>query len=99
MLLEKLDPELLNQLRTLPRHWLISIRLQLSRQFAVDLHSLSAIGFAFTGLAPTQDNQGGWLALFHRGYRPRKLDLHCPHMQALHDQTQRQITGRDLPPV
>lgn len=99
MLLEKLDPELLNQLRTLPRHWLISIRLQLSRQFAVDLHSLNAIGFAFTGLAPTQDNQGGWLALFHRGYRPRKLDLHCPHMQALHDQTQRQITGRDLPPV
>ena len=99
MLLEKLDPELLNQLRTLPGHWLISIRLQLSRHLAVDLHSLNAIGFAFTGLAPAQDNRGGWLALFHRGYSARKLALHCPHIRSLHDQIQRQIAGRDLTPV
>ncbi|MBR7197674.1 N-acetyltransferase [Pseudomonas sp. CFBP13508] len=99
MLLEKLDPELLSQLRALPRHWLISIHLQLSRHFAGDLHSLNAIGFAFTGLAPAHDNCGGWLALFHRGYRPRKLALHCPHMQTLHDQIRRQIGSGDLPPV
>lgn len=99
MLLEKLDPELLNQLRSLPGHWLISIRLQLSRQFAGDLHSLNAIGFVFTGLAPAQDNQGGWLALFHRGFRPRRLALHCAYMQDLHAQTQRQFSVRDLSPV
>jgi len=99
MLLEKIDPELLNQLRTLPGHWLISIRLQLSRQFAVDLHSLNAIGFAFTGLAPARDHRDGWLALFHRGHRARKLALHCPHMQALHNQAQRQIGDRDWPPA
>jgi len=99
MLLEKLDPQLLEQLRTLPGHWLISIRLQLSRQFAVDLHSLNAIGFAFTGVAPAQDNRGGWLALFHRGYRARRLTLSCPHMQQLHDQAQRLITGRTVSAV
>ncbi len=99
MLVEKLEPELLDQLRTLPGHWLISIRLPLSRQFAVDLHSLNAIGFAFTGLAPAQDNPGGWLTLFHRGYRTRKLTLHCPHMQQLHDQAQRQLTGRAMAAV
>ncbi|UST82300.1 GNAT family N-acetyltransferase [Pseudomonas siliginis] len=97
MWLEKLNPELLDQLRSLPGHWLVSIRLQLSRQFAVDLHSLNAIGFAFTGLAPAQDNRGGWLALFHRGYRARRLALHCPHMQQLHDQAQRHITRQAVP--
>lgn len=91
MLLEKLDPPLLNELKTLPRHWLISIRLNLSRHFAADLHSLNDLGFAFTGLAPALDNRGGWLALFHRGCRPRRLTLHCPHIQQLHDQAQRQI--------
>lgn len=99
MLLEKLDPQLLDQLRTLPGHWLISIRLQLSRQFAVDLHSLNAIGFAFTGVAPAQDNRGGWLALFHRGYGARRLTLSCPYMQQLHDQAQRLITGRTVSAV
>lgn len=91
MLLKKLQPGLLEQIRELPRHWLISIRLRLSRHFAWDLSRLAAVGFVFTGLAPAEGKDGGWLALFHRGYRLRGLALQCPHIQQLHDQTQQQL--------
>ncbi|VVN99794.1 hypothetical protein PS718_02566 [Pseudomonas fluorescens] len=89
--LKTLRPDLLKQLRSLPQQWLISIRLQLSQHFACDLNRLTASGFAFGGLAPVEGQEGGWLALFHRGYRLRELELHCPHMQQLQDQAQRQL--------
>lgn len=91
MLLNKLHPDLLEQIRGLPRHWLISIRLRLSLHFAWDLNRLAEVGFVFTGLAPVEGKEGGWLALFHRGYRLRGLTLQCPHMQQLHDQVQQQL--------
>jgi GNAT superfamily N-acetyltransferase len=91
MYLKHLRPALLEQIRQLPRHWLISIRLRLSQQFAWDLSRLAAVGFVFTGLAPAEGKEGGWLALFHRGYRLRGLTLQCPHMQQLHDQAQQQL--------
>ena len=43
------------------------------------------VGLAFTGIVPDERSEG-WLALFHRGYQPSTLILHCPHMQRLHDQ-------------
>ena len=92
VLLKKLDSSLLKQLRQLPGHWMISIRLRLARGFASAVDSLSAMGFIFTGIAPN-DRCGGWLALFHRGYHPRTLQLHCPHIQRLHDQAQQQIAA------
>lgn len=85
--LEKLDSRLLKQLRRLPRHWMISIRLRLATGFASAVENLSKIGFSFTGIAPN-DRCEGWLALFHRGYCARTLQLHCPHIQRLHDQAQ-----------
>jgi GNAT superfamily N-acetyltransferase len=85
--IKALDDSLLKQLRQLPVNWLISLSLRLTQGFANDMQRLSATGFVFTGMVP--DGQGeGWLALFHRGHRPRKLELHCPHMQRLHDQAQ-----------
>lgn len=84
MVISRLNKRLLDQIRQLPRHWLISAKLYLSRHFAEDLHHLAALGFAFTGLMPTP-NSKGWFALFHRGTQPRHLNLHCPHMQQLHD--------------
>jgi GNAT superfamily N-acetyltransferase len=93
VLLKKLDSCLLKQLRQLPRHWMISIRLRLATGFASAVDSLSAMGFIFTGIAPN-DRCAGWLALFHRGYRPRTLELRCPHIQRLHDQAQQQIAAR-----
>ena len=91
LLLKKLQPSLLEQLRQLPQQWLVSIRLRLSRHFARDLTRLTAIGFVFTGLMPVANKAGGWLALFHRGFRLRQLSLHCPHIQRLHDQAQQQL--------
>ncbi|MFJ2479017.1 GNAT family N-acetyltransferase [Pseudomonas sp. NPDC087598] len=91
MLLKKLRPGLLRQLRELPRQWLISLRLRLSRHFAWDLSRLNAIGFVFTGLAPMEGKGGGWLALFHRGYQLREMTLTCPYMQQLHDQAQQEL--------
>ncbi|MEG0063762.1 MAG: GNAT family N-acetyltransferase [Pseudomonas sp.] len=91
ILLKALRPDLLEQLRGLPQQWLVSIRLGLSPQFTCDLNRLAAIGFVFTGLAPVEGKEGGWLALFHRGYRRGKLELHCPQMQQLHDQAQQQV--------
>jgi GNAT superfamily N-acetyltransferase len=93
VLLKKLDSGLLKQLRQLPGHWMISIRLRLATGFASAVDSLSAMGFIFTGIAPN-DRCGGWLALFHRGYRRRTLELRCPHIQRLHDQAQQQIAAR-----
>ncbi|MBX9407154.1 GNAT family N-acetyltransferase [Pseudomonas baetica] len=93
MRLKELSPSLLKQLQALPQHWLISIRLRLSRHFASDLNRLTAIGFVFTGLAPGDDTEGSWLALFHRGVRQCALKLHCPRMQVLHDEVQRNIRG------
>jgi GNAT superfamily N-acetyltransferase len=92
VMLKKLDSSLLKQLRQLPAHWMISIRLRLAAGFASAVEDLSAMGFTFTGIAPN-DRCAGWLALFHRGYRPRSLELHCPHMQRLHDQAQSQIAA------
>ncbi|KII29568.1 GNAT family N-acetyltransferase [Pseudomonas fluorescens] len=87
VMLKKIDSGLLKQLRRLPQHWMISIRLRLATGFASAVVSLSALGFIFTGIAPN-DRGAGWLALFHRGYRSRSLELHCPHIQRLHDQAQ-----------
>lgn len=88
----EVDDSLLKQLQQLPAHWLISIRLRLAQGFDNAWRRLSAIGFVFTGMAP--DGRGeGWLALFHRGFQPRPLTLHCPQMQRLHDDMQhRQLT-------
>ncbi|MBB3238598.1 GNAT superfamily N-acetyltransferase [Pseudomonas sp. Tn43] len=87
IVIQRLNKRLLEQISQLPRHWLISARLELSRHFARDLHSFSALGFAFTGLMPTPGDNG-WFALFHRGVQPRSLNLHCAHMQRLHDDLQ-----------
>lgn len=87
MVIQRLTKRLLEQVRQLPRHWLISAKLQLSRHFAQDVRNLAALGFTFTGLTPTSSAQG-WFALFHRGAQSRHLDLHCPHMQRLHDDLQ-----------
>ncbi|WP_339465772.1 MULTISPECIES: GNAT family N-acetyltransferase [unclassified Pseudomonas] len=87
VVLEKLDRQLVRQLRQLPRHWMISLKLRLAQGLASAMQDLSTMGFVFTGIAP-DDRCEGWVALFHRGYRPRKLTLHCPHMQRLHDQAQ-----------
>ncbi|MBP5946809.1 MULTISPECIES: GNAT family N-acetyltransferase [unclassified Pseudomonas] len=92
--LKNLRPDLLEQLRGLPQQWMVSIRLGLSQQFTCDLNRLTAIGFVFTGLAPVEGKEGGWLALFHRGYRLGKLELHCSRMQHLHDQAQQQVVPR-----
>ncbi|RVD79662.1 Acetyltransferase [Pseudomonas koreensis] len=85
MVLKSLDENLLKQLEQLPLRWLISIRLRLAEGFASALHKLATVGFAFTGVVP-DDRSEGWLALFHRGYQPSSLTMHCPHMQRLQDQ-------------
>jgi N-acetylglutamate synthase-like GNAT family acetyltransferase len=87
ILIQRLNNHLLDEIRLLPRHWLISVKLELSWHFAEDLHNLSALGFTFTGLMPTHYSKG-WFALFHRGAQSRHLTLHCPHMQRLHDDLQ-----------
>jgi GNAT superfamily N-acetyltransferase len=87
MVIQRLTKRLLEQIRQLPRHWLISTKLQLSRHFAQDVRNLAALGFTFTGLMPTSITHG-WFALFHRGAQSRHLNLHCPHMQRLHDDLQ-----------
>lgn len=87
VVIERLDKRLLDQLIQLPAAWLISLRLALSPGFAEDYQRLSSKGFVFTGVMPTPD-QGRWFALFHRGARTRDLQLHCPHMQRLHDHLQ-----------
>ncbi len=87
MVIQRLTKRLLDQIRHLPRHWLISAKLQLTRHFAGDLRNLAALGFTFTGLMPTS-NTNGWFALFHRGAQTRHLTLHCQYMQQLHDDLQ-----------
>ena len=87
MVIQRLTNCLLEQIRQLPRPWLISAKLQMSRNFAQDSRNLAALGFTFTGLMPTS-NTHGWFALFHRGVQSRHLNLHCPHMQRLHDELQ-----------
>ncbi|WP_277757929.1 GNAT family N-acetyltransferase [Pseudomonas sp. A34-9] len=93
VMLKKLDSGLLKQLRQLPGHWMISIRLRLATGFASAVDSLAAMGFVFTGIAPNE-RCAGWLALFHRGYRSRTLELRCPHIQRLHDQAQQHVAAR-----
>lgn len=88
----EVDDSLLKQLQQLPDHWLISIRLRLAQGFDNAWRRLSARGFVFSGLAP-DDKGAGWLALFHRGFQPKPLELHCPQMQRLHDDMQRQIAS------
>ncbi|MBH3404868.1 GNAT family N-acetyltransferase [Pseudomonas glycinae] len=86
----EVDESLLKQLQQLPTHWLISIRLRLAQGFDTAWRRLSTTGFVFSGLAP-DDRGEGWLALFHRGFQPKSLTLHCPHMQRLHDDMQQRI--------
>ncbi|MBF6034730.1 GNAT family N-acetyltransferase [Pseudomonas sp. P155] len=92
VVLKKLDAGLLQQLRRLPEHWMISIRLRLATGFVNAVDSLSAMGFVFTGIAPNERG-AGWLALFHRGYHARSLELRCPHLQRLHDQAQQRVAA------
>ncbi|WP_223486834.1 GNAT family N-acetyltransferase [Pseudomonas sp. A-RE-19] len=87
IVIQRLNKDLLEQLWRLPRHWLISARLELSRHFVRNLRNLSALGFTFTGLMPTA-GENGWYALFHRGVQVRSLNLNCAHMQQLHDNLQ-----------
>ncbi|MBN3864368.1 GNAT family N-acetyltransferase [Pseudomonas frederiksbergensis] len=98
IIIHHLNKDLLEQLWQLPRHWLISARLELSRHFAWHLRSFSALGFAFTGLMPTSGDNG-WFALFHRGVQVRSLNLHCAYMQQLHDDLQQNtpVTKTDAP--
>ncbi|MFW9086909.1 GNAT family N-acetyltransferase [Pseudomonas sp. P2758] len=81
---KELDASLLSQLQRLPYHWMISIRLRLAQGFDSAEYALSTMGFVFTGLAPDERGRG-WQALFHRGFQRRSLEMHCPHMQYLHD--------------
>ncbi|MCF5704405.1 GNAT family N-acetyltransferase [Pseudomonas syringae] len=90
MVLKQLSSAVLQQLRQLPAHWMVSIRLRLAEGFAGALHSLSMAGFTFTGIVP-DDRSEGWLALFHRDYVPRQLQLHCARMQQLQDQIQQRF--------
>ncbi|PZW64236.1 ribosomal protein S18 acetylase RimI-like enzyme [Pseudomonas sp. URMO17WK12:I6] len=92
IIIQHLNDDLLEQLRQLPGHWVISARLELSRHFARDLCSFSALGFAFTGLMPTSGDNG-WFALFHRGVQVRSLDLGCVYMQQLHDDLQQNASA------
>ncbi|RON51998.1 GNAT family N-acetyltransferase [Pseudomonas frederiksbergensis] len=97
VVIERLDKRLLDQLIELPQGWMISLRLALSPSFAEDFQRLSIKGLIFTGLIPAPDHDR-WFALFHRGARSRHLDLHCPHMQRLHDHLQhasRNVTQTD----
>ncbi len=80
----QLDKNILLQLGQLPRHWMVSIKLDLSRHFPHNLHTLSSIDFVFTGLMPAPA-ASGWYALFHRGARQRPVSFYCPQMQRLHD--------------
>ncbi|MDR6915603.1 N-acetylglutamate synthase-like GNAT family acetyltransferase [Pseudomonas sp. 3296] len=93
VVIQRLSDALLDQLRRLPSHWLISAKIELSRHFAEDLHRLSMLGFTFSGLMPAQSSNG-WFALFHRGAQPRHLSLHCPDMQQLHDNLQRDVSAQ-----
>lgn len=95
VVIERLDSRLLEQLIQLPEGWLISARIALSECFAEDFKRLNAKGWLFTGLIPATD-QARWFALFHRGGRARHLDLHCPHMQRLHDTLQQATTATTL---
>ncbi|MHC8344005.1 GNAT family N-acetyltransferase [Pseudomonas sp. RT6P73] len=88
MVIHRLSKRLLEQIRQLPGHWMISTQLALSQHFAEDLRSFTRLGFTFTGLMPAPGSDG-WFALFHRGAQPRPLNLHCPYMQQLYDGLQR----------
>ncbi|MCU0121881.1 GNAT family N-acetyltransferase [Pseudomonas sp. B2M1-30] len=92
-----LDGNLLAQLRQLPGHWRISLRLRLTSGFTTALARLSAIGFLFTGLA-LDERGSGWMALLHRGHPRRRLQLQCPHMQRLHDQRRQPAESALLDP-
>jgi GNAT superfamily N-acetyltransferase len=94
VVIQRLNDALLDQLRRLPGHWLISAKIELSRHFAEDLHRLTRLGFTFSGLMPVL-HSNGWFALFHRGAQPRHLALHCPDMQQLHDNLQRDVSALD----
>ncbi|AEA69303.1 GNAT family N-acetyltransferase [Pseudomonas brassicacearum] len=84
---ERMDVGLVGQLRQLPAHWPLSIRLGLGRHFCTDYHLLRTAGFFFTGIMPS-DTAQGWQALFHRVSQPRKLNLESAFMQRLHDEWQ-----------
>ncbi|WP_347900484.1 GNAT family N-acetyltransferase [Pseudomonas purpurea] len=89
---QNLRSQTIDQLRRLPEHWLVSLRLELSRRFSQQLEALSLAGFVFTGLMPASQ---GWFALFHRGARHQPLKLCCTHMQRLHDDVQAVAAHRE----
>jgi predicted N-acetyltransferase YhbS len=93
IVIHRLYDRLLEQLSGLPGHWLISVKLALSRFFAEDLQRLTMRGFTFTGLMPAPSDHG-WFALFYRGAQPRNLNLHCPDMQQMHDELQCNIRAQ-----
>ncbi|WP_434563868.1 GNAT family N-acetyltransferase [Pseudomonas sp. R1-6] len=84
---DRVDTCLVGQLRRLPAHWPLSVRIGLGRHFCADHQLLLAAGFFFTGMMPTDAGQG-WQALFHRVAHPRRLSLHSAPMQRLHDELQ-----------
>jgi hypothetical protein len=94
VVIHRLNDALLDQLQRLPGHWLICAKVELSRHFAEDLHRLTMQGFTFSGLMPALRSDG-WFALFHRGAQLRHLTLHCPDMQQLHDNLQRDLRALD----
>ncbi|MDR9753649.1 GNAT family N-acetyltransferase [Pseudomonas sp. SZMC_28357] len=82
LVIQRLDKRILRQLDRLPAHWLVSLKLGLGLSFAQDMQRLSALGFRFSGIMPAPGPEG-WLALFHRGVKPRALAIDCSHMQRL----------------
>lgn len=89
-----LDQPVMEQVRRLPAHWRVCLRLELSRGVNQHLESLSSAGFVFTGLMPAPGK--GWLALFHRGSKRQPLTLCCPHMQRLYDDVQATAANREV---
>ncbi|WP_434577077.1 GNAT family N-acetyltransferase [Pseudomonas sp. Z5-35] len=84
---ERMDACLVGQLRHLPAHWPLSVRLGLGRHFCTDYRLLMAAGFFFTGIMPNESTQR-WQALFHRIAQVRRLTLDSAPMQRLHDELQ-----------
>lgn len=83
----RVNAGLVEQLRRLPVHWPLSVRLGLGRHFTTDCRLLMTAGFFFTGIMPI-DTAQAWQALFHRVTQPSTLNLYAAPMQRLHDDWQ-----------
>ncbi|MBC3372547.1 GNAT family N-acetyltransferase [Pseudomonas sp. SWRI92] len=84
---ERMDACLVGQLRRLPIHWPLSVRLGLGEHFGTDYRLLMGAGLIFAGIIPAE-SAPGWQALFHRVAQARQLTLHSTPMQRLHDELQ-----------